>query len=115
MDCNGNCSACSENCGNKEKQDLHIPLNEMSSVKKVIAVVSGKGGVGKSLVTSMLAVTAQTMGKQAAVLNIIMERMESRGLKLDVKLKELLGHTPIEVGAGALLGFVIAIIFFLIN
>lgn len=54
-------------------------------------------------------------GKQAAVLNIIMERMESRGLKLDVKLKELLGHTPIEVGAGALLGFVIAIVFFLIN
>lgn len=69
MSCNGNCSSCSENCDSREKQDLHIPLNEMSSVKKVIAVVSGKGGVGKSLVTSMLAVTAQTMGKQAAVLD----------------------------------------------
>ena len=41
----------------------------MSSVKKVIGVVSGKGGVGKSLVTSMLAVTAQTMGYQAAILD----------------------------------------------
>lgn len=67
--CSGNCSSCAENCESREKQSLQIPLNEMSSVKKVIAVVSGKGGVGKSLVTSMLAVTAQTMGKQAAVLD----------------------------------------------
>lgn len=53
-------------------------------------------------------------GKQAAVLNIIMDRMESRGLKIDVKLKELLGHTPVEVGAGAVLGFVVAFIFFVL-
>lgn len=68
MACNGNCGSCSESCESK-KEDFRIPLNEMSSVKKVIGVVSGKGGVGKSLVTSMLAVTAQTMGKQAAVLD----------------------------------------------
>lgn len=66
--CSGNCSSCSENCESR-KEDLHTPLNELSSVKKVIAVVSGKGGVGKSLVTSMLAVTAQTMGYQSAVLD----------------------------------------------
>ncbi len=66
--CSGNCSSCSSNCDSK-KQDLHIPGNKMSDVKKVIAVVSGKGGVGKSLVTSMLAVTAQTMGYQSAILD----------------------------------------------
>ena len=53
-------------------------------------------------------------GKQAAVLNILTERMEAKGLKIDVKLKELLGHTPIEVGAGACLGFVMALVFFVI-
>lgn len=53
-------------------------------------------------------------GKQAAVLNIIMDRMENRGLKIDVKLKELLGHTPVEVGAGAVLGFVVAFIFYVL-
>ena len=67
-ECSGNCSSCSSNCDSKKK-DLHTPLNSMSSVKKVIGVVSGKGGVGKSLVTSMLAVTAQTMGYQTAILD----------------------------------------------
>ncbi len=66
--CSGNCSSCSSNCDSKKK-DLHTPLNSMSSVKKVIGVVSGKGGVGKSFVTSMLAVTAQTMGYQTAILD----------------------------------------------
>ena len=66
--CSGNCSSCSSNCDSKKK-DLRIPGNPMSDVKKVIGVVSGKGGVGKSLVTSMLAVTAQTMGYQAAILD----------------------------------------------
>lgn len=64
--CSGNCSSCSSNCDSKKK-DLHTPINSMSSVKKVIGVVSGKGGVGKSLVTSMLAVTAQTMGDRKSV------------------------------------------------
>lgn len=67
-ECSGNCSSCSSNCDSK-KQDLRIPGNPLSDVKKVIGVVSGKGGVGKSLVTSMLAVTAQTMGYQSAVLD----------------------------------------------
>lgn len=66
--CNGNCGSCSESC-DKKKEDMHTPLNELSNVKKVIAVVGGKGGVGKSLVTSMLAVTAQSMGHQSAVLD----------------------------------------------
>lgn len=64
--CSGNCSSCSSNC---EKRDMRLPENKYSTVKKVIGVVSGKGGVGKSLVTSLLAVAAQSAGKQAAILD----------------------------------------------
>jgi hypothetical protein len=49
-------------------------------------------------------------GEQAKAINIIFERLEDRGLKLDKKLKELLGHRPIEVIAGALLGLIVALI-----
>ena len=64
--CTHDCSSCSEKCS---QRDLRIPANELSSVKKVIGVVSGKGGVGKSTVTSMLAVAAQTKGFQTAILD----------------------------------------------
>ena len=70
MACNGNCSTCSSNCDSKEqKQDMRLAQNEYSNVKKVIGVVSGKGGVGKSLVTSLLASAFQTSGKQTAILD----------------------------------------------
>ena len=70
MACNGDCSSCSSNCDSKKQaQDMRLPLNQFSSVKKVIGVVSGKGGVGKSLVTSLLASAFQTMGKQSAILD----------------------------------------------
>ncbi len=70
MACNGNCSTCSSNCDSKEqKQDMRLAQNEFSNVKKVIGVVSGKGGVGKSLVTSLLASAFQTSGKQTAILD----------------------------------------------
>ncbi len=68
-ECNGNCSACSSKCSEKEKQDLRIPCGPFSNVKKVIGVVSGKGGVGKSLVTSLLACAMQTRGNACAVLD----------------------------------------------
>ncbi|MBR4004696.1 MAG: Mrp/NBP35 family ATP-binding protein [Treponema sp.] len=65
--CNHACSGCSvENCS---QRDLHEKLNEASSVKKVIAVVSGKGGVGKSLVTSLLASKVAKDGYRAAILD----------------------------------------------
>ena len=67
MGCNHDCASCSSDCGGQ--QDLHEKLNEYSTVKKVIAVVSGKGGVGKSLVTSMLAVTYNRRGAKTAVLD----------------------------------------------
>ena len=50
-------------------------------------------------------------GKQAEVINLLVGSIENTGIKLDKKLKELLGHSPIEVAAGALLGIVVAIIF----
>ena len=70
MGCDGNCSACGESCSSRTTpQDLHEKLNELSSVKKVIGVISGKGGVGKSLVTSLLAVTLNRRGYKTAVLD----------------------------------------------
>ena len=68
--CSGNCSSCSSNCDSrKEAQDLRIPCGPFSNIKKVIGVVSGKGGVGKSLVTSMLASAMQARGNSCAVLD----------------------------------------------
>ena len=48
-------------------------------------------------------------GYQAAAINMLFERLEDQGIKLDKKLKELLGHSPIEVAAGAILGILVAI------
>ena len=68
--CSGNCSSCSSSdCGDRKAESLLAQLNPNSSVKKVIAVVSGKGGVGKSTVTSMLAVAMNKTGKRVGVLD----------------------------------------------
>lgn len=69
--CNQSCSSCSEDCAERKepKTDFSEQLHKMSSVKKVIGIVSGKGGVGKSLVTSMLAVTMNRMGYHTAILD----------------------------------------------
>ena len=69
--CNQSCSSCSEDCAERKEQktDFCEKLHEMSSVKKVIGVVSGKGGVGKSLVTSMLAVTMNRREHNTAILD----------------------------------------------
>ncbi len=67
--CNGNCSSCSSDCGDRKAESLLAQLNPRSQVKKVIAVVSGKGGVGKSTVTSLLAVAMARKGKRVGVLD----------------------------------------------
>lgn len=67
MGCNHDCSSCGSNCSSQES--LLEELNQLSSVKKVIGVVSGKGGVGKSLVTSLMAVTYNRRGKKTAILD----------------------------------------------
>ena len=69
-ECTHDCSSCGANCASREQpQSLLEPQNAGSRVKKVVAVVSGKGGVGKSLVTSLLAVLTQRNGQQAAILD----------------------------------------------
>lgn len=66
-ECTHNCETCSQKCG--EKQDLHAALNSFSSIKKVVAVGSGKGGVGKSSVTSLLAVMMARRGYKVGILD----------------------------------------------
>lgn len=69
-ECSHNCSSCGENCASRtENQSMIVEQNILSDVKKVIAVVSGKGGVGKSLVTSLMSVMMHSKGKSVAVLD----------------------------------------------
>ena len=68
--CSQKCGSCSETCADrKEKPDFSVPLHPLSRVKRVIGIVSGKGGVGKSLVTSMLAIAMNRMGYHSAILD----------------------------------------------
>ena len=67
--CTHDCSTCGENCSSRDPKSMLEKLHEMSSVKKVIAVISGKGGVGKSLVTGLMATIMQRAGFKTAVLD----------------------------------------------
>ena len=69
-ECTHDCSTCGKTCGErKEKFDFAAKLNAASKVGKVIAVASGKGGVGKSFVTTMLAVAAAKQGLKVGILD----------------------------------------------
>ncbi len=69
-ECTHDCSSCGESCGERAApQDLRKPANALSSIKKVIAVVSGKGGVGKSAVTCTLAAAMAARGKKVGILD----------------------------------------------
>ena len=63
------CSGCEHACSDQQPDSLIEPTNEYNHIKKIIGVVSGKGGVGKSLVTSLLAVTMQRQGYNTAILD----------------------------------------------
>ena len=67
--CTHDCSTCGENCSSREAGSMLEKPHELSSVKKVIAIVSGKGGVGKSLVTGLMATIMQRAGFRSAVLD----------------------------------------------
>ncbi len=69
--CNHDCSNCGEDCPsrNGEKPDFSAPANADSQIKKVIGIVSGKGGVGKSLVTSLMGVLMRRRGHDVAILD----------------------------------------------
>ena len=67
MGCSHNCDSCSSNCGGEKS--LKVAANKAATVRKVIGVVSGKGGVGKSLLTSMMAVGMTRKGYTCGVLD----------------------------------------------
>ena len=69
--CTQSCGSCAEECTDRkeEQADFMARLHAMSNVKKVIGIVSGKGGVGKSLVTSLLAVNMARKGYHCAILD----------------------------------------------
>ena len=66
-ECTHNCSSCSKDCS--DRKDFKEKQNELSNIKKVIGIVSGKGGVGKSLITALLSVLTKRKGKKVAVLD----------------------------------------------
>ena len=68
-ECTHDCSSCGESCSERTQESFLESPHEMSSIKNVIAVVSGKGGVGKSMITSMLAVLANRKGLSTAILD----------------------------------------------
>ena len=68
-ECTHDCSTCSQNCSSRQPESLLEKPHEGTEVKKVIAVVSGKGGVGKSLVTALLAVMARRAGLEVGVMD----------------------------------------------
>ncbi len=69
MGCTHDCSSCSSGCGSTDQESLIKEPHEGTKVKKIIAVVSGKGGVGKSLVTSLLSVLSNRKGYKTAILD----------------------------------------------
>ena len=66
--CNGNCASCSSNCSSR-KESFIEPTGEFNNIKHVVAVVSGKGGVGKSMVTSLLATLMSQKGYKVGILD----------------------------------------------
>ena len=68
-ECTHDCSSCGEACASRQPSDLHEKPHELSKIGKVIAVVSGKGGVGKSLVTALTAVSVRRSGHTVGILD----------------------------------------------
>ncbi len=67
--CSHDCSSCGKDCSSRDTKNLKKKPHEMSDIKKVIAVVSGKGGVGKSMTCALMAAAAQQKGKVTAVMD----------------------------------------------
>lgn len=67
--CNQHCSSCKSDCAERKTDSLLEVPHEQSNIKKVIGVISGKGGVGKTLVTAMIAVSMQRAGHTVAILD----------------------------------------------
>lgn len=99
-DCSHDCKSCNESCA---ERDLHESLHANSKVDKVYAVVSGKGGVGKSLVTSLLTVQAQRLGYRTAIIDADITGPSIPkifGAKGDIFGDEEQGFIPVESKGG---------------
>lgn len=68
-ECTHDCSSCSQNCSERKPESLIEKPHKLSQIKKVIGVVSGKGGVGKSMVSSLMAVNMNRKGYRTAILD----------------------------------------------
>ena len=98
-----------------------MPSSHTSFVTAMTTAIGLKEGFDSTLFAISIIISLVVMydaagvrraaGKQAAVLNTLIRNFETQGLKIDARLKELLGHSPVEVAAGALLGIAIAVFF----
>lgn len=68
-ECSGNCASCGESCADRKQESLLAEQNAKSNIKHVIAVISGKGGVGKSTVTAMMAAAMRKLGYSVGILD----------------------------------------------
>ena len=98
-ECSHDCSNCSSNCSERKPESFLKELNPYSSVKKVIAVVSGKGGVGKSLVTSLLASEMQRRGHRIPVTTQTGLQVMSINLILENETEPVVWRGPVIAGA----------------
>lgn len=102
--CSNNCGSCNVDCDSRQSQknDFLEPANPHSNIKKVIGVVSGKGGVGKSFITSYLSVLFNRRGYKTAILDADITGPsipKAFGLHEKVKASEL-GIIPAKTGTG---------------
>ena len=93
--CTHDCSSCKSNCDHRAPQ--HEPPHARSRIQKVIGVVSGKGGVGKSMTSAMLAVSMRRLGFKAGVLDAV--EIMSINLLLDDPEAPVVWRGPVIAGA----------------
>ena len=101
-ECSHDCGSCGESCSERDPKSFLEKPNESSEIKKVIGVVSGKGGVGKSLVTSLLAVLHRRLGKETAIFDADITGPsipKSFGLK-ERAMADKLGIYPVKTSTG---------------
>ena len=101
-ECSHDCGSCSESCSDRDPKSFLEKPHEASEIKKVIGIVSGKGGVGKSLVTSLLAVLHRRMGKETAIFDADITGPsipKAFGLK-ERAMADKLGIYPVKTSTG---------------
>ena len=101
--CTHDCSSCSENCDSRDPKSFLEAPNKGSHIKKVIGVVSGKGGVGKSMITSLMAVGAVLEGKKTGILDADITGPSIPGI-FGIEGTEILGNDDGLVPATTLTG-----------